>query len=129
MVPKHNNNQVVGFHPEEEAKGLLGSVPMLLSCYAYPFASFSHLVYLFCLFRPLLCLCLHRPHCHPLTLQVQASMFSPYLCYLRSQTLLRLQTQFQYQTSRDMFGDGVLAAEDVLLHLLHTRQQHCRCHH
>ena len=37
---------------------------------------------------------------------------------------MRLQTQLQYQTSRDMLGNGVLAAEDVRLHLIYNLFQH-----
>ena len=44
MIPSHAHNQEVDFYPGAEAKGPLGSVLMILSCYVYPSTSFSHIV-------------------------------------------------------------------------------------
>ena len=33
LDPNYTHNRVVDFHPREEAKGPLGTVPMVLSCY------------------------------------------------------------------------------------------------
>ena len=99
---------------------------MVLSWYFYPSVSFTRLVSLFRPFRILLLLCLLRPLFLPLTIKFQESLFPPYHLYPHSQIPICLQTQIQYRTNSNILVDGVLAAEDIRLHLLQACHQHRR---
>ena len=126
MVPKHTHSQAVVLHPVAEAKGLLGSIHMVISCYVSPTSLISRLGTHFRLLPTLLCIQLwlllqfhlHRPrHCrcalHFNTLLLALHPFHP--C---SWTPLFLQTQLRYRTSHNVLGCVILVAEDVCIHLL-----------
>ena len=59
MSQNHTHSRLAGFHTVADAKGALGSIPVVLSCYVSPSASISRLV-THCWIYPLTPpLCLH----------------------------------------------------------------------
>ena len=126
-APKHTHSRLAEFHPTAWVKGPLGSVPMVIRCYVSEYASISRLVPYLCL-DPLLLhfhpLCLHISCRLPPSLQVNTHLFqsSPY--NLHSQSLIRLQTQLQHRTIHNVLNYGIMAEDDVRLHLLQSCFRH-----
>ena len=83
------------FYPGAEAKGPLGSVIMILSCYIYPSTSFSHIVPLLppSAPPPLPTLFL------PLSTPIISPLSPPSMCYPRSLSMICLQSKIQYWKS------------------------------
>ena len=100
---------------------------MVIRCYVSEYASISRLVPYLCL-DPLLLhfhpLCLHISCRLPPSLQVNTHLFqsSPY--NLHSQSLIRLQTQLQHRTIHNVLNYGIMAEDDVRLHLLQSCFRH-----
>ena len=128
MVQKNTIIPLMEFYPGAEAKGPLGSIPMVIICYLSPSMPISRLGIHFHFSPPILhlrfCfrLCLHLClrlclllQCHLILpcyrsqdLEVNTLLLQPRLCHPHSRPPLYGQTQIQYWWSRDVLGYGIL---------------------